>query len=122
MLKEARAFLLGGSGLRNQRLAERVVAVDEPVVPQVQALKVLDVWDEVELAAWATVALCAGQNEVPDTVDIHATKRLGLVEPLGEEVVDIGVQRFTTADGDWLIAIETCAFLIPVESIAHSDD
>jgi hypothetical protein len=60
LLKEARAFLLGGTGLRNKRLAERVVAVNEPVVPQVQTLEVLDVRDEVELAARATVALGAG--------------------------------------------------------------
>lgn len=73
--KKRAALIFGCASLRDYRLAQRVVAAYEELVPLGQAFEVLDRRHTRELSAFSAVALWARQHEVPHAVDVNARER-----------------------------------------------
>jgi hypothetical protein len=69
------ALRLGGAGLQDERFPQRVLAGDEVLVAAVEPFKEPQFGNPGELAARAIVAVRAGQDEVPDAVDVQDDAR-----------------------------------------------
>jgi len=76
-----------GTGLQHEGFAQGVMAADEVFVAGVQALEIFEGGDLGEFADLAAIAVFAGEDEIPDAVEICAGSEC--LEYVGEEVVDI---------------------------------
>ena len=71
LLEEVSALFFRLACLPHQCLPKRVVTLNQVIVPLVEALQILDGWDEGELSLLATIARDTTENKVPDTVEIR---------------------------------------------------
>src|SRR4051794_33798763 len=106
--KEGGSHLSRLPGLQHDRLAQRVMAVHQPVIAPVELLDQPCRWHRVELAAFAAVTALAGQHKIPHAITIWHDA--ALLENPRKEVVDVNPgQRHPGA------AIEATPPLITVE-------
>ncbi|MGY0209241.1 hypothetical protein, partial [Bacillus subtilis] len=63
-------LVTGLSGLVHQRLAKRVMALDEELVPTEESVQILDMRDTRELSFRTAVAVLTREHQVPHSVQI----------------------------------------------------
>ena len=93
LLEEVPALLFRLAHLKHQGLPKRVVTLNQVIVPLVEALQILDDWDEGELSLLATIARDTTENKVPDTVEIQLARRYLPTKGMGEEVVNVAGKK-----------------------------
>lgn len=107
LLEELTAFGLGRTGLKHERLAKRVMAADQELVSVMQPFQERQFGDSGGFPVRPPVAVGAGEDEVPDPVDV----RYDVEPPEGvrKEVVNVGVCGLDVAP-----TVEAPALLVAV--------
>ena len=76
LLEEVPALLFRLARLLHQRLPERVVTLNQVIIPLVEALQMLDDWDESEFPLFATIAGRTAENNGVSPGEFEETRRL----------------------------------------------
>jgi hypothetical protein len=87
LLKKAPALGRSQAGLPHQRLTQWVMALDQVFVSGLQALEQAHRRDLTKLAHQTTIALGAGEHEVPDPVQVDVEEMR--LERLRDEMIDL---------------------------------
>ena len=74
-----------GAGLVYEGLAERVMTIDQEFVPGVQSVQIFYGGDSGGFAVFAAVAVFAGEDQIPDSVEVDLCSVT--LKRMGEEVV-----------------------------------
>ena len=115
-IQECPPLLLVVTRLLNKRIAKRVMALNEELVPLAQLFQQFDAWHASRFTP--PVAATACQNEIPHSIKITPTPS-GL-ETVGKEMVDIWGVYF--AEGETAEAVEAVALLIAAQGITCTGD
>ncbi len=106
--------------LSDESLPQWMSASDEVLIAYVEALDVLEGWYSVELAVRTTVALTAGEDEVPNAIEV--VENASALKRVGYDVIDVGEVGVMAPDADVSVAVEAGAPLVTIQRSAASSD
>ncbi len=112
-IQERYALLTRGPCLGHDRFPQRVVTVDEKLIPGVKAFQEPAVWHAARLAVDPPVALFAREHQIPDSIEPH--RNVHLNQRSRVEMIDVRQLGGRIFNGNIGEAIEAFAFLVTVQ-------
>lgn len=119
VLEELLAVSAPSAGLMDECLSQGVVASDEVLVAAVEAGYVAAVGCGMELAARSSVAVGAGEHEVPNPVEVGGEPTSS--QDVGENVVHVRQVRSAGSRPDVSVAVEAAALLVAVQGVPRDN-